>query len=97
MNEVVEVKRGSFVGMHAMKGSRQGLALKKRYATEESARAEAAKLNAQPEHQEPSQRLGAYPCNFGDEPGTWGQGELHWHLGRDRALRCPAPATQEGS
>jgi hypothetical protein len=86
----VEVQRGLFVGMHAMNGNRQGLTLKRRYDTEEEAQAEADKLNAMPERQEPWEHLDAYPCLFGDAKGTWGQGELHWHLGRNRALRKPS-------
>lgn len=80
------VRRGTFVGMHAMNGSRKGLTLKKRFTTENEACAEADKLNAD---RDPAEYVEAYPCLFGDEVGTWGQASVHWHLGRDRAKRLP--------
>lgn len=86
---MVDVKRGYFIGMHAMNGSRKGLTLKRRFDTEEEADTEALKLNAG--RDDPAELLGVYPCLFTDERLWDPDAEPHWHFGRDKALRKTPP------
>lgn len=78
--------RHSWVGQHAMNGSRQGLTLKTSFPDEVTAQGEADKVNAT---QDPGNPLRPYPCAWTDDREWTGTAD-HWHNGRDRARR-PAP------
>lgn len=91
-------KRRTWRGQHVMTGTLKGPTPKKIFRDARDAEAEADRINSAQD--DPAEHVAAYPCRW-DDAGVWGAAAVHWHTGRNRALRlaakgrrCDSPSTR---